>query len=564
MTASFKMMTSGDPWINLDGRLNAPSGSAQYPNLFSGPFSPNGGPQTSVGPFSVIQSTNSPYAYRPPWHAAGVDYAVGIPQGQTLILPTQILGSSSPAGNTLTTNSSTTSGNVLHFASTTGVMVGTVVSGTNIPGSTTVVSKTSISVTISNNVSGTVSNGATITFTGINIDTGNLWISLSISNVVIDSIDCSATSSGGNVWQINNKFNNNVFNTTIQNCKWEWNNPNTGTTGQTPVQFLGLANGVTGAGFSLLYCEIDGSGGNECFSFSSNVGINGPLAGTNGCVVKYCWIKNGQANNMSGMPDVLQYCIIENAGVSTNAATHCEYMQTYPTATGNCTFNGTADIAWSSPGGDLVQNVFTAGGSSLGAQTMFHDGVPPQLTDRFFPYYVVSVNSGAQTFQVSATPNGTPIVFSNGFTCKGSYPQYTYHCQFQFNTIIMNNDFDNVAWGTEGFTLNGNGHYGDPGSSFGLWAIYQNVDIGWNTCICVCKPDGTGGGGVTYFFGVDPGLIQGTMSVHDNYCDLSKVKNHILVLQSSGSPQGAGTNANYGGTFSETNNISLITGGVVT
>jgi hypothetical protein len=69
---------------------------------------------------------------------------------------------------------------------------------------------------------------------------------------------------------------------------------------------------------------------------------------------------------------------------------------------------------------------------------------------------------------------------------------------------------------------------------------------------------------VTYFFGVDPGLIQGTMSVHDNYCDLSKVKNHILVLQSSGSPQGAGTNANYGGTFSETNNISLITGGVVT
>jgi hypothetical protein len=50
-----------DPWINLDGRLNAPSGSAQYPNLLNG------------------------YAARPPWRVAGVDYAVGVDQNITLL-----------------------------------------------------------------------------------------------------------------------------------------------------------------------------------------------------------------------------------------------------------------------------------------------------------------------------------------------------------------------------------------------------------------------------------------------------------------------------------------------
>ena len=42
-----------DVWAALDGRLNAPTGSPQYPNLLDG------------------------YATRPPWYVAGVDYAVG-------------------------------------------------------------------------------------------------------------------------------------------------------------------------------------------------------------------------------------------------------------------------------------------------------------------------------------------------------------------------------------------------------------------------------------------------------------------------------------------------------
>ena len=47
-----------------DGSANAPVGKAELPNLFSG------------------------YAVRPPWHVAGVDYYVGVPNGTTLKDPT--------------------------------------------------------------------------------------------------------------------------------------------------------------------------------------------------------------------------------------------------------------------------------------------------------------------------------------------------------------------------------------------------------------------------------------------------------------------------------------------
>jgi hypothetical protein len=67
-----------------------------------------------------------------------------------------------------TTNAQTTSGRVLHFASTTiggvPIIVGMSVTGTHIPADATVASVTSNSVTISADVTGTVANGATIIF----------------------------------------------------------------------------------------------------------------------------------------------------------------------------------------------------------------------------------------------------------------------------------------------------------------------------------------------------------------------------------------------------------------
>ena len=54
-------VTTVDPPLNLgDGSANAPAGAAQLPSLLSG------------------------YAVRPSWNVAGVDYAVGIPQGIVL------------------------------------------------------------------------------------------------------------------------------------------------------------------------------------------------------------------------------------------------------------------------------------------------------------------------------------------------------------------------------------------------------------------------------------------------------------------------------------------------
>jgi hypothetical protein len=61
-----------DPWAGLDGRLAAPTGSAQYPNYF-----------TNLNGIS-------PYPVRPPWRVAGVDYRVGVNTGVSLKDPNAI------------------------------------------------------------------------------------------------------------------------------------------------------------------------------------------------------------------------------------------------------------------------------------------------------------------------------------------------------------------------------------------------------------------------------------------------------------------------------------------
>ncbi len=67
----------------------------------------------------------------------------------------------------LTTNSLTAvNGNVLNFASTTGVAVGMNVSGTGVPAGATVVALTSTTVTLSHTSTAGVANGASITFGG--------------------------------------------------------------------------------------------------------------------------------------------------------------------------------------------------------------------------------------------------------------------------------------------------------------------------------------------------------------------------------------------------------------
>lgn len=70
------VISPNDPWTNVDGRLNAPLGAPQHPNLLNG--YPTATPPNCRIRFPRTGGT------QPPWMVAGVDYAVGINSGITL------------------------------------------------------------------------------------------------------------------------------------------------------------------------------------------------------------------------------------------------------------------------------------------------------------------------------------------------------------------------------------------------------------------------------------------------------------------------------------------------
>lgn len=79
----------GDIWSGIDGRANAPSGSAQFPTLLNTYHS--GG--VSDGRNRTGGTTAAAIAagiYCPPWQVAGVDYLVGPPAGFTFKDPATI------------------------------------------------------------------------------------------------------------------------------------------------------------------------------------------------------------------------------------------------------------------------------------------------------------------------------------------------------------------------------------------------------------------------------------------------------------------------------------------
>jgi hypothetical protein len=67
---------------------------------------------------------------------------------------------------TLSTNASTATGNILPFTSTTPIVAGQTISGTNIPAGAYILSLTSTAITLNQNITGTVPNATTITFGG--------------------------------------------------------------------------------------------------------------------------------------------------------------------------------------------------------------------------------------------------------------------------------------------------------------------------------------------------------------------------------------------------------------
>lgn len=77
-----------DPWTTLDGRLNAPSGAAQFPTLLNG--YPVASPPGARVRWPILTGT------QPPWMVAGVDYRVGINTGITLAAASTLPTSGSP------------------------------------------------------------------------------------------------------------------------------------------------------------------------------------------------------------------------------------------------------------------------------------------------------------------------------------------------------------------------------------------------------------------------------------------------------------------------------------
>jgi len=79
---SFDANGAIDPWTNLDGRLNAPSGTPRLSTLLNG-YHPVG---TTDGRYYL----GTGGGFQPPWRVAGVDYAVGYPDNIVLKDPASI------------------------------------------------------------------------------------------------------------------------------------------------------------------------------------------------------------------------------------------------------------------------------------------------------------------------------------------------------------------------------------------------------------------------------------------------------------------------------------------
>lgn len=68
--------------------------------------------------------------------------------------------------STLSTNASTSTGNILPFAATSPIVVGQTVTGTSIPAFTYVLGVSGSTITLNNNITATIGSAATITFGG--------------------------------------------------------------------------------------------------------------------------------------------------------------------------------------------------------------------------------------------------------------------------------------------------------------------------------------------------------------------------------------------------------------
>lgn len=151
-TTPFLLIYTGSAPANCG---TAASGTLLATLACSNPFgaAPSGGVLTASAITSAAAATNGTAGY---WRLCTSS------AGTTVIAQGNVYPTS-----TLVTSASTTSGNLLTFASGGGaISVGQTVSGTNIPAGTYVLASTATQITMNQNVTGTVASSATITFGG--------------------------------------------------------------------------------------------------------------------------------------------------------------------------------------------------------------------------------------------------------------------------------------------------------------------------------------------------------------------------------------------------------------
>jgi hypothetical protein len=301
-----------DPWIQLDGRLNAPSGvSPQHPTILNG--------YPTASPPNVRKLWPNTIQAQPPFHVAGVDYGVG--------------------ANSLATQ-----------------------------------------------------NPATISQTGVSVNTSTKTVGLDNDNVTLSNVDFSI---GG--YQVTISGNN----CTLSNCKFS------GGGGNWLIY-------IDGSNPTLQYLTMDGSAGGNPEGLINFTDAGGPGSGL--LTIQYCWFKNfeahvldlGQSSSSTIYQILYRYNLIEQGGIDSGA--HLNVMQFDPSGgtcnscqfifntgieNGNQAASGGEWDQWYSNGGATVTNcqrnyntTITQSGATLAIGNVTHGGqtvnLPAQAHDNYY------------------------------------------------------------------------------------------------------------------------------------------------------------------------------------
>jgi len=286
--------SGGDPWASLDGRLNAPSGSPQFPTLL------NGYP-TSTPPNYRVRWPS--IGTQPPWYVAGVDYYVGCPN---ITLNVVSIFTGVISGGVLTVSAMQ--------SGTLPLIVGTVVKNT---GGVVLGTINSFGTGLGGNGTYNVTGSDVPSQTMVTIPDGCDYATVNSSNfcqVVTAGTTINGWDFGQGIgWQADVQSNN----ITITNCKFK-----VLSTAPTPIQC------ETTSGITITYCTFDGNNG---VNANDGIGSLVRLTASSNILIKYCYFLNGYSDGVDfGTGTVgftFQYNLMYDFGMGADKLGHPDYIQ---------------------------------------------------------------------------------------------------------------------------------------------------------------------------------------------------------------------------------------------